>query len=449
MESFISLAGILIGLCLLIFLAYKGHSIIWVAPLCAVFVAILGGLNILDAYMGDYIKGTADYIVSWFPAFFLGAVYGKLMDMTGSARSLANKLVALIGPKFAVAAVVIPCLLMTYGGISLFVVVFVIYPMGYAIYREADLPRTLLPGAIAFGAFGITMTAIPGTPQIQNIIPTDYYETTASAAPVMGIIAAVLIAIPGYIYLEWRCREARKKGLHFEEDPKFAEKTVDSSLLPKWHWLSGLLPLIAVVLMLNVLPLVLKNAGIVEWTANQAIVVALVGGIIVTCLMNIRQFKILLPAISEGANGSLTAIMNTACAVGFGSVVKVVPGFALLKNAMLNMPGSILFSEAVAVNVLAGATGSASGGMSIALETLAPQYLEKAIAEGINPEYLHRIASLSSGGLDTLPHNGAVLTLLAVSHCTHKESYLDICVTSCIIPVVVSLVLAFVWGLVI
>jgi len=445
MSPALSLAGIFLGLILLIVLAYKGHSIIWVAPVCAVLVAALGGLNLLDAYMSDYMKGAADYIVSWFPAFFLGAVYGKIMDLTGSARSLANKLVSLIGPKFAVLAVVLPCLLMTYGGISLFVVVFVIYPMGYAIYREADLPRTLLPGAIAFGAFGITMTAIPGTPQIQNIIPTNYYGTTAMAAPVMGIIGAIAIGVPGYLYLEWRARSARKKGLHFVEDEKHqAENTQEH---PSWHWLSGLIPLVVVVLMLNVLPNVLKNAGIVEWTANQSIVVALLGGILTVCLMNISQAKTLLPAIDQGANGSMTAIMNTACAVGFGSVVKVVPGFALLKTAMLNMPGSILFSEAVAVNVLAGATGSASGGMSIALEALAPQYLEKAAQIGMNPEYLHRIASLASGGLDTLPHNGAVLTLLAVSNCKHKESYLDVCVTSCIIPVVVSLLLSLVWGL--
>lgn len=443
----LSILGIVIGLVLLIFLAYKGHSIIWVAPVCAAIVALMGGLNVLDAYLGDYIDGVAGYIVLWFPAFFLGAIYGKIMDMTGSARSLANKIVSLIGPKFALAAVVIPCLLMTYGGISLFVVVFVIYPMGYAIYREADLPRTLLPGAIAFGAFGITMTAIPGTPQIQNIIPTEYYGTTAMAAPVMSLLAVVLIGVSGYVYLEWRIRKARKAGLHFEEDPNFVDKTDHSIKLPSWHWLCGLIPLIVVVLMLNVLPVALKKYGIADWDSAHAIAVALLGGILVTCLMNIRQFKTLLPAISAGANGSLSAIMNTACAVGFGSVVKVVPGFALLTGAMVNMPGSILFSEAIAVNVLAGATGSASGGMSIALEALAPQYLEKAAQIGMNPEYLHRVASLASGGLDTLPHNGAVLTLLAVSNCTHKESYWDVCVTSCIIPVISSILLALVWGI--
>ncbi len=446
MLEVISLIGIVLGLCLLIFLAYKGHSIIWVAPVCAAVVAVLGGLNVLNAYLGDYIKGAADYIISWFPAFFLGAVYGKIMDMTGSARSLANKLVSIIGAKFAVAAVVIPCLLMTFGGISLFVVVFVIYPMGYGIYREANLPRTLLPGAIAFGAFGITMTAIPGSPQIQNIIPTTYYGTTAAAAPLMGIIAAILIGVPGYLYLEWRCRDARKKGLGFVEDPKYVASN-EGRDLPSWHWLSGLIPLVVVVFMLNFLPGILSKYGIAEWSTSQSIVVALLGGIAVTCLMNIKQFKTLLPAINDGANGSLMAIMNTACAVGFGSVVKIVPGFTMLKNAMLNMPGSILFSEAVAVNVLAGATGSASGGMSIALEALSPQYLEKAMSIGMNPELLHRIASIASGGLDTLPHNGAVLTLLAVSNCKHKEAYLDVCVTSCIIPVVVSLALSFVWGL--
>ena len=445
MSPTVSLIGIFMGLVLLIALAYKGHSIIWVAPVCAALVAAMGGLNLLNSYLGNYMDGVAQYIVSWFPAFFLGAVYGKIMDLTGSARSLANKLVGLIGSKFAVLAVVLPCLLMTYGGISLFVVVFVIYPMGYAIYREADLPRTLLPGAIAFGAFGITMTAIPGTPQIQNLIPVKYYGTSAMAAPVMGIIAALAIGIPGYLYLEWRVRCARKKGLHFVEDEKHQQQARQN--LPGWHWLCGLVPLVVVVLMLNVLPNVLRDEGIANWDSSQAIVVALLGGIVTVCLMNIGQAKNLLPAINQGANGSVTAIMNTACAVGFGSVVKVVPGFMLLQTAMLNMPGSILFSEAVAVNVLAGATGSASGGMSIALEALAPQYLEKAAQIGMNPEYLHRIASLASGGLDTLPHNGAVLTLLAVSNCKHKESYMDICVTSCIIPVVVSLLMAFVWGL--
>lgn len=429
----ISLVGIFVGLILLMILAYRGYSIIWVAPVCAALVALMSDMKVLDTYIGDYMQGLAGYVSAWFPAFFLGAVYGKVMDMTGSARSLADKVVQVIGPKRAVLAVVIPCMLMTYGGISLFVVVFVIYPMGYAIYRAANLPRTLLPGAIAFGAFGITMTAVPGTPQIQNLIPTQFYGTTPMAAPLMSIVAMIIMGIPGYLYLQWRANKARKAGVGFSEDPKFIESKHDTENLPSWHWWAGLLPIIVVVVVLNVL--------------KQHIVTSLVCGILVCCLMNLARWRVLIPSINAGANGSLPAIMNTACAVGFGSVVKAVPGFATLTSLMMNMPGSILFSEAVAVNVLAGATGSASGGMSIALSALAPQYLEKASQIGMNPEYLHRIASLSSGGLDTLPHNGAVLTLLAVSNCTHKESYLDVCITTCIIPFVGSLLLALVWGM--
>ena len=444
-----SLLGIVLGLVLLMFLAYRGYSIIWVAPVCAVVVAVLSGYAILDAYIGDYMKGMADYVFQWFPPFFLGAVYGKVMDMTGSARSLGNALVKLIGSKFAVLAVVLPCLLMTYGGISLFVVVFVIYPMGYSIYRAADLPRTLLPGAIATGAFGITMTAIPGTPQIQNIIPTNYYGTTAMAAPLLSVVAIIVMFVPAYAYLEWRAHSARKKGLHFVPDPKHVEVNHDDKNLPSWHWVTGIIPVVVVVLMLNVFPLVLENATGFVLTSSQAMVVALLCGIIVACLLNLNQAKILLPAINEGANGSMGAIMNTACAVGFGSVVKVVPGFSVLTNIALNMPGSILFSEAIAVNLLAGATGSASGGMSIALEALGPRFAEMAAGNTATLEALHRIASISSGGLDTLPHNGAVLTLLAVSNCTHKESYIDICVTTCIIPLVASLLLALIWGVMI
>ena len=336
-----SLLGIVLGLVLLMFLAYRGYSIIWVAPVCAVVVAVLSGYAILDAYIGDYMKGMADYVFQWFPPFFLGAVYGKVMDMTGSARSLGNALVKLIGSRFAVLAVVAPCLLMTFGGISLFVVVFVIYPMGYSIYRAADLPRTLLPGAIATGAFGITMTAIPGTPQIQNIIPTNYYGTTATAAPLLSVVAIIVMFVPAYAYLEWRAHSARKKGLHFVPDPKHVEVNHDDKNLPSWHWVTGIIPVVVVVLMLNVFPLVLENATGFVLTSSQAMVVALLCGIIVACLLNLNQAKILLPAINEGANGSMGAIMNAGLSLKwFNSLFERADYNQINEQAAKVRPGS-------------------------------------------------------------------------------------------------------------
>ena len=440
----LSLIGIFAGLVLMIYLTFKGHSIIWVAPLSAFIVVLFAtgaGLGedrtLLSSYTVDYMRGVGEYFISWFPTFLLGAIYGKVMEMTGAARALADLIVKLIGPRFVVLAVLIPCMLLTYGGVSLFVVVFIMYPMGYAIYKAADIPRTLLPAAIAFGSFGLTMTSIPGTPQIQNLIPMDYFGTTATAAPVMGIVAAIIVLIPGYMYLNRRVKKARQDHLGFEEDPTILKESErQSGEAAVRYWLSGLVPLVVVFITLNIL----------KWN----IVVALITGIIVCCLFHPDKLKRIPQTITEGAKGSVTAIMNTACAVGFGSVIRIVPGFALLTALLISQhasPMSLLFSEALSTSVLSGATGSASGGLSIALAAFADQYLSVAQTLGISPEILHRVASIAAGSLDKLPHNGAVITLLAVSHCTHKESYKDIFVVSVIIPMVALVILLLIWGM--
>ena len=443
--EFLSLAGIITGLLLMIFFTYKGYSIIWVAPICALVAALFSlgaGLgeerSLLTTYTMDYMNGVGSYFISWFPVFLLGAIYGKIMDKTGAAKALADVIVKLIGPRFAVLAVLIPCLVLTYGGVSLFVVVFIVYPMGYAIFRSADIPRTLLPAVIAFGSFGITMTSIPGSPQIQNLIPMDYFGTTATAAPLLGVAASLLVVVPGYIYLDWRVRKANIEGFGFEEVAgfQFEDHKESKSLLPMW--LSGLLPLVVVFLTMNVL----------RWH----IVLSLLAGILVCCILRWRDMIILASALTEGATGSVMAIMNTACAVGFGSVIRILPGFALLTGLLtgnITSPFSLFFSESMSICALSGATGSASGGLSIALEAFADQYLQIAGQLGISPELLHRFASIAAGSFDKLPHNGAVITLLFVSQCTHKESYKDIFVVSVILPMLVLLILISVWGLLI
>ncbi len=441
----LSLIGIFAGLALMIYLTFKGHSIIWVAPLSA-FIVVLFALGaglgeertLLTSYTVDYMRGVGEYFISWFPTFLLGAIYGKVMEMTGAAKALADLIVKLIGPRFVVLAVLIPCMLLTYGGVSLFVVVFIMYPMGYAIYKAADVPRTLLPAAIAFGSFGLTMTSIPGTPQIQNLIPMDYFGTTAAAAPILGIVAAIIVLIPGYLYLNRKVKKARQDHIGFTEDPTILkESEQQSGEAAVRYWLSGLVPLVVVFITLNIL----------KWN----IVVALITGIIVCCLFHPDKLKRVPQTITEGAKGSVTAIMNTACAVGFGSVIRIVPGFALLTALLISQhasPMSLLFSEALSTSVLSGATGSASGGLSIALAAFADQYLSVAQTLGISPEILHRMASIAAGSLDKLPHNGAVITLLAVSHCTHKDSYKDIFVVSVVIPMIALVVLLLFLGMV-
>lgn len=178
--------GIIIGLVLLMVLAYKGISTIWAAPICALIVALTGGLDLIDAYTVTYMQGFVGFTASWFPAFMLGAIFGKVMEATGAAHSVGYWVVKVLGAKRAILAVVLSCAAMTYGGISLFVAIFVVYPIALSLYREANVPRELIPGTFTLGAFTFTMTALPGSPQIQNLIPMQYFGTTPNAAPVLG-----------------------------------------------------------------------------------------------------------------------------------------------------------------------------------------------------------------------------------------------------------------------
>ncbi|MFS8514845.1 MAG: GntP family permease, partial [Planifilum fulgidum] len=381
-----------------------GWSILWVAPISAGVVALTGDLDLLDAYKDTYMGGFVGFAQQWFPVFMLGAVFGKLMEDTGMAQSVAVSLSRLIGKKRAILGVFLASAVLTYGGVSLFVVVFAVYPLAISLFREANLPRRLIPGTVALGAFTFTMTAMPGTPQIQNLIPMQYFHTTPTAAPVIGIVASLIMGVGGYLYLRRREKVLLARGEHFTEPDRQKVVAEQEHKLP--HPLLSLLPLITVLVTLNLL----------RWD----IIVALLSGILLILILNFRKVKSFVQAINEGAVGSVTAIINTSAAVGFGTVVKAVPGFETLTSLLINMKGNPLISEAIAVNLLAGATGSASGGMGIALEALGQKYYELALSTGLSPEAFHRIASLASGGLDTLPHNGAVLTLLTITGMTHR-----------------------------
>lgn len=412
--------GIFLGLIIIMGLAYLGWSIIWVAPIAAGVVALTGGLDLLDAYTNTYMDGFVGFARDWFPVFMLGAIFGKLMEDTGMAKAVAQALTGVIGTKRAILGVIVSAAVLTYGGVSLFVVVFAVYPLALTMFRDANIPRRLIPPTVALGAFTFTMTAIPGTPQIQNLIPREYYQTDAMAAPIMGISAAIVMAVGGYLYLRWREGKLRAAGEVYTE-PKDKKITNDDAGEKVPNFLISLVPLAIVVITLNLF----------GWD----IVVALLTGIAVIMLFNIQKFRGFSQAINGGASGSVIAIVNTSAAVGFGAVVQAVPGFDRLTQLVLSVPGNPLISQAVAINVLAGATGSASGGMTIALEALGSRYYEIALETGISPEAFHRIASIASGGLDVLPHNGAVLTLLAITGMTHRDSYKDIFVVGALIPV--------------
>lgn len=412
--------GIALGLVLLIILAYRGWSIIWIAPICAGVVAIFGGLDLLDAYTNTYMQGFVDFTKSWFPVFMLGAIFGKLMEYSGMAQSVAQGIIKLFGENQAIIGVIMASAVLAYGGISVFVVVFAVYPIAVNMFRQADIPRKLMPATITAGMMTFAMTALPGTPQIQNLIPTDYFNTSATAAPIMGLAASLVMGGGSILYLKKREKKLKKAGHGFkalEKDLEEKEKLKEK--LP--NIFISILPLISVIVTLNIF--------------NWDIVVCLLIAVLLIIIFSLNNIKSLIPSLNQGASDSVMAMINTSAAVGFGTVVRVVPGFQKLSDYILGIDANPLISMSIASNVLSGATGSASGGLGITMEALGHKYNEIAASTGIAPEAFHRIASIASGGLDALPHNGAVITILIVTGLTHKESYRDIAVVAIVFPI--------------
>jgi len=456
--------GIILSLGLLIFLAYRGFSVIFFAPVFALLAASLSGFSVMPTFTEVFLPSLANYVKIYFPFFLLGAVFGKVMEETGSAQAIAKAVVQRLGARQAILAVVLSCAILTYGGVSLFVVSFAVYPFAASLFKEAGIPKRLLPGVIALGAFTFTMDSLPGTPQIQNSIPMKFFNTDLYAAPVFGIVGALIIGISGVFYLQWRRNQATQAGegygVHTVNEPE-AQRFTNLPSLPL-----AVLPLLCVLVVTLLLqkfvfphwdiaswaseaPYKMDPKGITGTMNNWALMIALTLGIVLALALNpIRLKGKWSKALNAGVIGSLLAIMNTASEVGFGNVIKLLPGFQTIANALMSIQGggSPLLSEALTVNVLAGITGSASGGMSIALEAFGKNYLEWAQRANVSPELLHRVASMASGGMDTLPHNGAVITLLAICGLTHRDSYKDIFVITLIKSLTVFLLIG-IWGL--
>lgn len=436
------LLGIALSLALLIYLAYRGINVLILAPLLALLAVICSGEGdrLLGTYTQVFMHSLGGYIIKYFPLFMLGAIFGKLMDDSGSAKTIAYWLIRQLGSHRAVLAIGLACGLLTYGGVSLFVVGFAVFPIAAALFREAQVPKRLIPGAIALGSLSFTMTALPGTPAIQNAIPMPFFGTDAFAAPILGLIGAVIMFVGGISWLEYRTRQARRAGEGYGDHEEHEEAGgADKSAIPSLT--VALLPIFLVILANFVLSKYLlpqldssylaePKYGATELSAVVglwSIITSLVLACVLLVLLNWNKWVDLKSTINKGTLGSLLPIFNTASEVGYGSVIASLAAFVVLREFMVGLsPDNILISEAIVVNVLAGITGSASGGLSIALNTMGDTYLQLAQASGISPELLHRVASMASGGLDTLPHNGAVVTLLAICGLTHRSSYADI-----------------------
>ncbi|MCV6623139.1 MAG: GntP family permease [Cellvibrionaceae bacterium] len=424
MLSIIGLAG---ALTLLIVLTIRGMNLLIAAPLCALIVALTSGLQMfppLDdkaavSFVTSYMSGFSGFVAAWFFMFLLGSLFGKLMEDSGSADSIALWITSHIGQHNAALAVVLACAILTYGGVSVFVVAFAAYPMAVSLFKRANLPRRFIPAVMAFGSVTFTMTSA-GSPEIQNWIPIEYLGTSPYAAWEVSAVVAVAMAAMGFIWLQYMLKKAVANGEQFiarEGDKEVSEHKLPSPVL-------AMIPIAAVL-------------GVTFFTheiyGKYALIVALLAGCIAAALINTQRLGNMSLAIGVATTGALLAIGNTAAVVGFGSVAKASPAFAMAVDAITGIPGDALIGAAIAVTTIAALTGSASGGQSIALPILGPHYVDA----GVDPEALHRVIAISSGALDSLPHNGYVVTTIrAICGETHKDAYWPMGALTVVVPLI-------------
>lgn len=456
---------VLASLCFLMFVAYRGYSVILFAPIAALgAVLLVSPALVAPMFTGLFMPKMVVFVQNYFPVFLLGALFGKVIELSGFSKAIVAAVINFVGRERAMLSIVAVCALLTYFGVSLFVVVFAVYPFAAELFRQSNIPKRLIPGTIALGSFTFTMDSLPGTPQIQNIIPTTFFKTNIYAAPILGTLGALFIIVLGLLYLDWRRRAAAAAGEGYvQAGVELVNEPAAFEHEKLAHPLIAISPLIMVGVMnfvfTKLIPLVYGDkasftpaavgkpaAAVVQEVGKVAALWAVEGALLVGILLVfVFAGKTVLTKFAEGSksaiSGALLASINTASEYGFGSVIAALPGFIVVANALSSIPNPLV-NEALTVTSLAGITGSASGGMGIALAAMADTFVQNAQAAGIPLEVFHRVASMASGGMDTLPHNGAVITLLMVTGLTHRVAYKDIFAITCIKTAAVFFVIA-------
>ena len=445
--------------------AYRGYSVIIFAPIVALAaVCFFEPLDMLPAYTNLFMQRLSEFVRNYFPLFMLGAIFGKTVEMSGFAKSITLAIFRLVGPKNAILTIVIVAAILSYGGVSAHVIVFTVYPFAAEMFKMAVIPKRLIPGAIWLGGITFTMDAFPGSPQIQNIIPTSFFGTDAYAAPILGMVGGLFVFAVGmmlFMYLQKKAAnngETYSSGVELLQEP--APLDPNMKLPPAYI---AIIPLILV----GVVNFVMTKYGVEYFFGTQysldfpglktpieisvasmrglwAVEVAMLAAILCTILL---AFKPVIKGFTEGMKSALAAallaIMNTASEYGYGSIIAALPGFLFLVEFFKGVSGDPLIAEAITVNVLAGIVGSASGGISIAMGAMSDMFIQMANDANIPLEVAHRVASMASGGMDSLPHNGAVITAMFVTGLTHRQAYMPILATTFIKTFAVALIIAF------
>ncbi|KAB2331540.1 GntP family permease [Cytobacillus depressus] len=410
----IHVAGILLAIAVIIYVAMKGINILIVAPIASIIVILTNQMDFFSSIIGtenSYMTGLAGFIINFFAVFMLGSILAKYIDASGAAQSIAQKILEKTGtdkPFPILVALFIITAVLTYGGLSLFVVVFVLVPLAKPLFKQLNIAWNLITIPIMLGLGTFTMTMLPAAPSIQNVVPTAYLGTTLTAAPLLGIIGSVVAIAFGLWYMKSTLNKSIARGETFADFEVSDTNVEGKKEIPTFF--------------ISILPIVLLIVIIIIGSALKIpniILIALTVSIIVSALFFNKYIPNQKVVINEGASGSIMPVFLTASTVAFGVVITLAPGFKYISDFILGIPGNPLISLSIASATFGAITGSASGALGIVMGAFSQDYL----AMGINPEVIHRVATVSSAVFTVMPHTGVVLTFFALTGLNHKNGF--------------------------
>ncbi|MFJ8256758.1 GntP family permease [Peribacillus asahii] len=430
--------GIIIAIFVIVFMAMKGFSIVFIAPVASIIVIITNGMDFFPSLIGteaSFMTGLTGFIINYFAVFLLGSILAQYIEKSGAAQAIAQKVLSITGtekPFPVLVAIFLIGAILTYGGISLFVVLFVVIPLAKPLFQQLNIAWNLIVIPVFLGIGTFTMTMLPGTPSIQNVVPTKYLGTQLTAAPLIGIVATIVAIAAGIWYMRFALNKSIKNKETFKLDEEANEKQIELKEKVPSFFLS-ISPILVLIVIIFV-----GSAMKVE----NIVLIGLGAAVIISAIIFCKYIPSHKQAVSLGANGSVMPIFFTSASVAFGVVITLAPGFQAISDFILGIPGNPLISLTIASAALGAITGSASGGLGIAMEAFAQSYL----AMGVDPDAMHRISAIASSVFTGLPHAGAVLSLFALTGLTHKNAfkYVFIIMT---LPNLLALIAALIIGI--
>ncbi len=438
MITFIGAVSIIVAFGALIFFSFKGFSVMYIAPLCAIFVAAVHGINPLTAITGPFIGGTTGFIGALFPIFLLSILMGRIYIDSGAAGNIAKTLMKTFASKasaskkqtIAVYICIAVSWIMCYGGIDTFCALFTLFPVMLTVCKEANIPRKYLVGLITCGVSTAALT--PGAPLVTNYIPMGILGTSAYSGLIPGIVASVIMVAGGGLYLTKSIHKATAAGETFDFGPLPIPVERDPQLYPNF-WKS-LVPLISVIILFNIL-----NNLLISLTAGFFLSLILMYNNIIP-QDNSSRSRTVINTLNIGGKSTAESLFLGGIIVGFATVVQTTPTYQGIVDGTLglNIPATLLVL--LAVTILVGLTGSPPAGLQIVIPVLAASLT-------ISPEALHRIATTSATTFDTLPFQGAIIIMLNMAGLKHKEGYFPIFMCTVIWTMVAALVVAVLFTL--